>query len=84
LRLDIGQVDKLNPEQPSLFGYRTGMSLRTGGQPPRSWITWLLLVGSVLSASGLVLGLVYWLVTFDGEALVTGFRQIVTPLFSAH
>jgi hypothetical protein len=77
-------VDKLKPEQPSLFGYRTGVSLRAGGQRPRGWTTWLLLVGSVLTAFGLVLGVLYWLLTFDVQALVTAFRELLTLGFSAH
>jgi hypothetical protein len=81
---DVGDVDKLKPEQPSLFSYRTGVSLRAAGQPSRGWITWLLLVGSALTASGLVLGLLYWLVAFDAEALVTSLRQLLTLAFSAH
>jgi hypothetical protein len=60
------------------------MSLRAGGQPSRGWITWLLLLGSLLTVSGLVLGLLYWFVTFDAEALVTDFRQLLTLAFSAH
>ena len=81
---DVGDVDKLKPEQPSLFSYRTGVSLRAAGQPSPGWITWLLLVGSALTASGLVLGLLYWLVAFDAEALVTSLRQLLTLAFSAH
>jgi hypothetical protein len=77
-------VDKLKPEQPSRFSYRTGVSLRAAGQPSHRWITWLLLVGSALTASSLVLGLLYWLVAFDAEALVTSLRQLLTLAFSAH
>jgi hypothetical protein len=81
---DVGDVDKLKPEQASLFSYRTGVSLRAAGQRSRGWITWLLLVGSALTASGLVLGLLYWLVAFDAEALVTSLRQLLILAFSAH
>jgi hypothetical protein len=45
----------MKPEQSSLFGYRTSVSLRVNGQPSRGWIAWLLLLGAVLTASGIVL-----------------------------
>ncbi|SRR6266566_1663087 len=80
---DLRPVTRLKPEPPSLFEYRTGVSLRPDGQPSRGWIIWLLLVGSVLTASGLVLGLLYWLVTFDAQSLVTVLRQLLTLGFSA-
>jgi hypothetical protein len=77
-------VNKLKPEQPSLFDYQTGVSLRVNGQASRGWIIWLLRVGGALTACGLVLGLLYWLVTFDAETLVTSLRQLLTLGFSAH
>ena len=42
-----------------------------------------LLVGSVLTAIGLVLVVLYWLLTFDAHALVTALRDIITQRFSA-
>jgi hypothetical protein len=81
---DVGGVEQRTSEQPSLFGYRTGVSLRLEGRPSRSWVPWLLVAAGVLAALGLVLGLIYWLVTFDAEGLMAGLRRLVTFAFGAH
>jgi hypothetical protein len=48
-----------------LFAYRTDVAIR--GQAPvrRVWLGWLLLVLAVVSSAALVLGVLYWLATFD-------------------
>ena len=63
-------MEKHTREQPSLFGYGTGLSLRSEAQPSRGWI---LLAVCVLAACGLALGLLYVLATLD----VDGLRQLV-------
>ena len=65
-------MEKHTREQP-LFGYGTGLSLRSEGQPSRGWMLWILVAVCVLAACGLVLGLLYVLVTLD----VDGLRQLV-------
>ena len=70
-------MDKQTREQPSLFGYGTGLSLRSEGQPSRGWILWILLAVFVLGACGLVLGLLYVLVTLDLDGLLAGLGQLV-------
>jgi len=70
-------MDKQTREQPSLFGYGTGLSLRSEGQPSRGWMLWILLAVCFLGACGLVLGLLYVLVTLDVDGLLAGLRQLV-------
>jgi hypothetical protein len=70
-------MEKNTREQPSLFGYGTGLSLRSEAQPSRGWILWILLAVCVLAACGLVLGLLYVLVTLDVDGLLAGLRQLV-------
>jgi hypothetical protein len=67
-------MEKHTPEQPSLFGYGTGLSLRSEAQPSRRWI---LLAVCALAACGLVLGLLYVLVTLDVDRLLVVLRQLV-------
>ena len=70
-------MDKQTLEQPSLFGYGTGLSLRSEGQPSRGWILWILLAVCVLGACSLVLGLLHVLVTLDVDGLLAGLHQLV-------
>jgi len=70
-------MEKHTREQPSLFGYGTGLSLRSEGQSSRGWMLWILLAVCVLAACGLVLGLLYVLITLDVDGLLAGLRQLV-------
>jgi hypothetical protein len=70
-------MDTQTREQPSLFEYGTGLSLRSEGQRSGGWIFWILLAVCVLGACGLVLGLLYVLVTLDVDGLLAGLRQLV-------
>ena len=71
------RMGKHTREQPSLFGYATGLSLRPEVQPSRGWILWIFLAVGVLAACSLVLGLLYVLVTLDADGLLVALRHLV-------
>ena len=51
--------------QPRLFAYRTDVSIREPAPVRRVWLGWLLLVLALVASAALVLGVLYWLATFD-------------------
>jgi hypothetical protein len=53
---------------PHLFTYRTEVSLRRRAPFPRVWPRWLLLALALASTAALMLGVLYWLATFDVNA----------------
>ena len=54
--------------QPHLFAYRTNVSLRGQAPDPRAWLRWLRLALAVAGTAALVLGVLSWLATLDGDA----------------